>query len=169
MNNRERTRAILHYEKYDRMPVVHFGYWDELLDKWLAEGHITKEERMGYADGNAIDMQMNERLGFDFCYSPQVGSSVGLFPPFEQKVMERFEDGSYIYQNSTGLIERAKEGISSIPMTVDTKLKDREAWEKEYLPRLQKSKDRVNAEWIKEIAAKQEKFDVPLGLHVGSY
>ena len=54
MNNRERTRAILHYEKYDRMPVVHFGYWGELLDKWLAEGHITEEERRGYGDRKSV-------------------------------------------------------------------------------------------------------------------
>ena len=37
MNNRERFRAIMHYENYDRMPVVQFGYWYESLDKWLAE------------------------------------------------------------------------------------------------------------------------------------
>ena len=33
MNNRERVRAILHYEDYDRLPVVHFGYWDKTLLK----------------------------------------------------------------------------------------------------------------------------------------
>ena len=44
MNNRQRVRAILHYEDYDRMPVVHFGYWNETLDKWAAEGHITPEQ-----------------------------------------------------------------------------------------------------------------------------
>ena len=44
MTNRERARAILHYEDYDRMPVVHFGYWDETLEKWRDEGHLTPEE-----------------------------------------------------------------------------------------------------------------------------
>ena len=55
MNNRERVRAIMHYEDYDRMPVVQFGYWYETLDKWLAEGHITEEERYNFCEGNAVD------------------------------------------------------------------------------------------------------------------
>ena len=48
MNNRENTMAILNYEKYDRMPIVHFGYWTELLAKWQQEGHITKEQAQGF-------------------------------------------------------------------------------------------------------------------------
>lgn len=169
MNNRERTRAVLHYEKYDRMPVVHFGYWGELLDKWLAEGHITEEERRGYGDGNAIDRQMNQRLGFDYCYTCQVGAANDLMPGFPYKVIEEYEDGSYIYQNGVGLIEKARRGAVSIPMTVGTLLTDRDAWEKEYKPRLTWSESRVNADRIRSVAAKQEEYDIPLGLHVGSY
>lgn len=169
MNNRERFNAIMHYENYDRMPVVHFGYWGELLDKWLAEGHITEEERRGYGDGNAIDRQMNERLGFDFCYTPIVGSNNGMSHGFEYKVLERFEDGSYIYQNGVGLIEKARAGAVSIPMTVGTLLTDRDAWEKEYVPRLTWSADRVNVEWMKHMAEYKKTADVPVGLHIGSY
>jgi hypothetical protein len=33
MNGRERSMAILHYQSYDRLPVVHFGFWDETLLK----------------------------------------------------------------------------------------------------------------------------------------
>jgi hypothetical protein len=29
MNNRERTLAILNYQPYHRLPIVHIGYWDE--------------------------------------------------------------------------------------------------------------------------------------------
>ena len=92
MNNRERFNAIMHYENYDRMPVVHFGYWDELLEKWMQEGHITKEERMTYGDGNPTDDAINKRLGFDYGFSQQAGGANGLFPPFEHKVLERFPD-----------------------------------------------------------------------------
>ncbi len=41
MNHRERVKAIFHYQPYDRMPVVHFGYWNETLEKWYQQGHIT--------------------------------------------------------------------------------------------------------------------------------
>ena len=51
MTNRERINAILHYKPYDRMPAVHFGYWNETLDKWAEEGHITKEEAKTWGDG----------------------------------------------------------------------------------------------------------------------
>ena len=169
MNNRERTRAILHYEKYDRMPVVHFGYWGELLDKWLAEGHITEEERRGYGDGNAIDRQMNQRLGFDYCHCCQVGAANDLMPGFPYKVLEEYPDSSYIYQSGMGLIEKSRRGATSIPMTVGTLLTDRDAWEKEYKPRLTWSASRVNADWIRSVVEKQDEYDIPLGVHVGSY
>ena len=45
MNHRERFKAIMHYEAYDRLPVVHFGYWGETLQKWCDEGHLRSEER----------------------------------------------------------------------------------------------------------------------------
>ncbi len=37
MTNRERAKAVLRYQEYDRLPVVHFGYWGETLQKWAAE------------------------------------------------------------------------------------------------------------------------------------
>ena len=48
MNNRQRVNAILHYQPYDRMPVVAFGYWEETVDKWAEDGYITRDEAMGY-------------------------------------------------------------------------------------------------------------------------
>ena len=41
MTNRENTLAILRYQPYERMPVVAFGYWNETVEKWANEGHIT--------------------------------------------------------------------------------------------------------------------------------
>ena len=52
MDNRARVNAIMHYEKYDRMPVVAFGYWQETLEKWHKEGHVTEEEAKFYSDNN---------------------------------------------------------------------------------------------------------------------
>ena len=51
MNNRERVKAILHYEPTDQIPVVHFGFWNETLLKWHAEGHLTEEESKTYYEG----------------------------------------------------------------------------------------------------------------------
>ena len=52
MNNRQRVHAIMNYENYDRMPVVHFGLWDETLEKWVREGHISGDEAKGRNGGN---------------------------------------------------------------------------------------------------------------------
>ena len=41
MNDRQRTAAILNYQNYDRMPVVHFRFWKETRDKWVKQGHVA--------------------------------------------------------------------------------------------------------------------------------
>ncbi len=40
MNNRARTLAALNYQPYDRLPLLHFGFWRETLYQWAAEGHL---------------------------------------------------------------------------------------------------------------------------------
>ena len=41
MTIRENVMAILNYEKFERMPIIAFGYWAETVDKWAEEGHIS--------------------------------------------------------------------------------------------------------------------------------
>jgi len=162
MNNRERVKAILHYENYDKMPVVHFGFWGETIQKWFEEGHITEEESK---DGNVVA----KKLGFEFEWSANFGTACGLMPGFESKVLEELGDGWYIAQNHNGLVEKIRRGVDSIPATVGTLLTDRDAWEKLYLPKLQPSSERYNLDWINE---HKEYFDNvtehPVGYHVGS-
>ena len=43
MTNKERALAVLRYQTYDRMPVVHFGYWGETQKKWVREGHLLED------------------------------------------------------------------------------------------------------------------------------
>ena len=69
MNFRENINAILHYENYDSMPVVSFGYWDQTVQKWAQEGHITQEEADDYiknGDNGWGDKQIMAKQGFDF-------------------------------------------------------------------------------------------------------
>ena len=66
MNNRERTLAVLRYENYDRLPIVHFGFWNETLLKWVDEGHLTPDEIHGYRPGNHVDDLISQKIGFDF-------------------------------------------------------------------------------------------------------
>lgn len=170
MNNRERVKAILHYEKYDRMPVVHFGFWDETLAKWAQQGHITQEEARGWGDGNRYEEMIAKKLGLDFNWFTMLMPTTGmtlLYPSFESKVMGTTPDGFKKVLNANGGIELHREGAGSIPAEVDHLLKDRKSWEKHFIPRLQFSEDRIN--WKAIEALKNEKDrENPVGLYCGS-
>lgn len=166
MTNKDRVRAIFNYEKYDRMPVVHFGYWRETLEKWYQQGHITREEYEGWSDGNEYDRQIAGRLGFDFnwytCYCP----NMGLYPSFEKKVVGEYPSGGRMFQNDDGVIVLQKDGAGSIPAEIDHTLKDRASWEEHYKWRLQFSPDRIDPDAYLKLQSRNE--DNPLGLHCGS-
>ena len=137
MNNRERALAALNYEKYDRLPVVHFGFWNETLMKWHEEGHLTKEEAFEWHDGNEIDRVISKKLGFDFNWSHVFSGNSNLYPSFEHKVLEEYPDGTKKIIDGNGVITLQKEGVVSIPKEIDHVFKDRASWEEHYQPKLQ--------------------------------
>jgi hypothetical protein len=180
MDNRERALAVLHYEPYDRLPLAHFGYWRETLEKWASEGHITVEEASDWSDGNPTDARIAARLGFDLnwnnCFSPHTR----LWPSFEPKVVEVLPDGARKVLGGDGVVVLQKEGATGIPTEIDHLLKDRKAWEELYLPRLQYSEDRVLDAHVNTgtelipfrdgglAYLRDGEWDAPLGLHCGS-
>lgn len=168
MNNRERVRAILHYQPVDRVPVVAFGYWNETLQKWANEGHITQAQCDGYYDNSQADQEIMQKLGFDFNWNSCFDSNVGLMPAFEKVVLRTEADGSIIERDENGLIVRTKPGIISIPSEIGTTLTDRDAWEEHYLPKLQFGEERVNWKGIQWQLDHAGERDIPLGLHCGS-
>jgi hypothetical protein len=167
MNNRERAMAILNYEDYDSLPIVHFGFWPETLEKWYKEGYVTKEEARGWYDGNEYDLSISKKLGFDFNWYSCFGGNTGLFPAFERKVIEEMPNGMRKVLNWEGVVVLEKDDAVSIPAEVDHILKDRESWEKHYLPKLQYTEERIDFEALKSFE-KHEEREVPLGLHCGS-
>ncbi|HEY3284303.1 MAG TPA: uroporphyrinogen decarboxylase family protein [Armatimonadota bacterium] len=167
MTNRERALAILNYQPYDRMPLVHFGYWGETLEKWCQEGHLSREEIHGWGDGNAVDAALSRKIGWDFDWQCMVYPDTGLRPGFESKVIEEFPDGSRSVLNGDGMIVHLREGATSIPAEVGHLLTGREAWEELYLPKLQYSEDRLPMEALAS-AADDAARESPLGLHCGS-
>ena len=166
MTHRERFRAIMHYERYDRLPVLHFGYWQETLEKWRDEGHLTPSEIEGVADGNAKENALSAKLGFDYNYYTCFHTASALKPGFERRVLETLPDGSRRVSNEEGAIVMEKDGAGSIPAEVGHLLVDRASWEEHYLPRLQYSDDRINFAALE--ALKRDGWETPLGLHCGS-
>jgi len=140
MNNRERVKAILHYESTDQLPIVHFGFWNETLQKWHAEGHLTEDESKTYYEGC---LSIDQKLGFDFNWFSTFFYHGSLHPEFERETLETMPDGSMKVMNSYGVVEMEKPGTSSIPMEIEHTLTDRKSWEEHYLPRLQFSEERI--------------------------
>jgi hypothetical protein len=141
---RDDTMALLHYENFERFPIVHFGFWGETIEKWRAEGHIPTEETTAVWDDSPNERRITERLGFDFNWSGTVSANTGLLPPFEEAVLEELPGGYRKIRSGNGVILRDKPGTVSIPAEIDHVLQDRESWEKEFVPRLAYSDDRVD-------------------------
>ena len=170
MTFRENVLAILHYEKYEHFPVVSFGYWEETLDKWAQEGHITQEEAEGYrreGDNSSADQSVMKRLGFDFNWNSCISTKNQMFPAFEKKILEEKPDGSRIVRDEQGLIVLEKPDTISIPAEIGTSLMDRKAWEELYLPKLEWKETRVDREFFKNLPS-QGSREIPIGLHCGS-
>ena len=180
MNHRQRAMAVLRYESYDYLPVVHFGYWHETLEKWASEGYLSEEQAKGWADNNEYDAQIAEKLGFDFNWSNTFGAHSGLWPFFEEQVIEEASDGTQKVRNGEGVIVLRKPGAGSIPAEVDHLLKTRADWEEHYKHRFLFSMDRLHEAEVRA-GGTMVRFDqggaeflrdgsreVPLGLFAGS-
>ncbi|MBP5631372.1 MAG: hypothetical protein J6Y21_01235 [Clostridia bacterium] len=167
MTNRERALNILHFKPVDRMPAVHFGYWPELLTEWAEQGKIPKDLAVGNYDGSEKERELDRIIGWDFNFFRAVGSNNHLWPGFESKPIETLPDGSVRMQTFDGVIERVKPGVTSIPSEDDYLLKDREAFETLYKPRMQYFPERVDLEFYRHFNETRQ-MDVPVGLHLGS-
>lgn len=180
MNHRERTRAILHYEDYDRLPLVHFGYWDETLDKWADEGHITAEQAMNWSDGNPTDHAIAKKLGFDFNWANHFSPRTGLYPEFDVVVVAQLADGTRQVRNIDGVIVLEKDDATGIPAEIDHLLKTRTDWETHYKPRLEYQLERITSTRINaptetltygnggQDYLHNSEWDYPYGLFCGS-
>ena len=169
MNTRERCMNVLHYKDVDRLPAVHFGYWKELLQEWAEQGHISAELADGAkTDSSPAQRELDEILGWDCCWSNNVGGKMGLNPPFEKKVLEILPDGSHRVQTANGVIERIKPGIVSIPSEDDYLLKDRDAFEELFRHRMQFTADRIDLGAIRRTHEQKSAGDRPVGLRLGS-
>ena len=169
MTNRERCMNILHYKDADRMPAVHFGYWEELLVEWAEQGHISHElAKAARGDGSVGQRELDKILGWDCNWSNCIGTSNGLNPKFEHEVLETLPDGSQRVLTGNGVIERIKPGITSIPSEDDYLLKDREVFEAEFKPRMQFFEARVDIEGMKKRLEVKREYDAPIGFHIGS-
>lgn len=167
MNNQERLHAIMNYKAPDRMPAVHFGFTPEVITRWVSEGHISKDILTFGEYSYESETILSEKLGFDFGWHASRVVTTELFPYFEEKVVERRDDGFEKYLNCDGVFVLQRTGAQSIPAEVDHLLKDRASWEEHYVHRLTYAEERLSAYELNHIQKEQSKGN-PVGLHCGS-
>lgn len=180
MTNRERALAVLRYQEYDRLPIVHFGFWGDTLKNWADEGHLSAELAEKWGDGSPVDDEVTAALGFDMNWQCLLYPTNRLYPGFESKVVKTLPDGSQHVLTGEGVVMVQKPGAGSIPSHVDHLLKDRASWEEHYKHRYVWSEERVTNATVKTDKGmvpfgeggleflKTGKRDFLYGLHCGS-
>jgi uroporphyrinogen decarboxylase len=167
MTHRDRALAVLRYQPFDRLPVVHFGFWRETLTKWQAEGHLAEDDLRDYADGSPSEHAIERKLGFDFNWFDTWSPRHTWATLFDEVVLEELPDGFQKVRNVDGAIILQKPGLKSIPSEVDHLFKGRKEWEEHYRPKLLWSADRVDRAAM-PAAAFDAGRERPLGLMCGS-
>ncbi len=149
ISNRDRALAILRFQNYDRLPIVHFGFWDETPLKWAEQGHISRDQAQAFKNGNQVCAEICTELGFDFGWGDNLGPANWLRPSFERKVIKECDDGSLHVLNRDGVIVFEKPGINCIPAEIGHTLTDRQSWERDYKHRFQWSEERITESSIR--------------------
>lgn len=127
MTTQERYYRIMHWQKPDRVPNMEFGYWDETIEKWHAQGLPA------YVKTN---QDVERYLGLEGVeIIPWLPVKNGLFPRFDYRVLE---DGSdyRIYQNEEGIICQSPKFGETIPRYLKFGIETRDDWERYRTERL---------------------------------
>lgn len=148
MNTRQRILAVLNYENYDRLPIVHFGFLDATLKKWAAEGHFSLAEYPNIYDGSPDEDALSRKLGFDGNYHRIFAPHARIWPMFEPKVIEVMPDGMRKFLNSEGVVVLQGDDVDGIPAEIDHTLKSRKEWDEIYKERYQFFPERVTSAWV---------------------
>jgi uroporphyrinogen decarboxylase len=130
MNDRERFQATMHYQPRDRSPIADFGFWEETIVIWHDQG-LPEHIYFQGSDNNTVEF-----FGMDFGID-SIGTGVenGLFPAFEEKIIED-HGNRIVMQQSDGVIVERDRFMSSIPKPVAHTLTDRASWQQHFLPKL---------------------------------
>jgi len=149
MTNQETWQRIMNYEEFDRMPLFHWGEWDETKIRWIKEGFPDNVNVYDYLDVAPYFINIS-------------GINNKFFPVFEKEIIEDSKEYQ-VFRDTDGVTRRIKKGHSSIPQDVEYTFKTAREW-LEYKKRLQPHPDRIKIteEW--ELTYKKYKSPVRLVL-----
>jgi len=159
MTHRERWVATMHFQPVDHIPDEEFGWWENTLTAWHEQGLPREINTLPKGD-----------IYFGFAPRAWVPVHQGLLPGFERIELGRRGDRVLVRDEHGATCEIHASGQDSIPHFLDFALKDREAWEREFKPRLDPDDPRrlpAGEQW-ERMTAEWRNRDYPLGIGIGS-
>ncbi|MFN4226599.1 MAG: uroporphyrinogen decarboxylase family protein [Candidatus Ratteibacteria bacterium] len=142
MNNYERFKKTLKFEKVDHPPILLDGPWHDTLKRWYKEGLPENVSLFEYFEVEELK----------FVYA---GLNTNLYPPFEEKVI--FENENEIIKIDTyGRKVRDFKNSTSMPEWIEFPVKDKKDLERVIKERFDLSL--INERWGKDIEQKIKKW-----------
>jgi uroporphyrinogen-III decarboxylase len=165
MSYRDLFRRIMSYDHFDKMPVIHWDEWKETRERWIREGlprygddHLFFRAPSMWETLIAPDSWLG--VG-----SPADVITIGLFPPFEEEVLE--ENSQFrILRNKDGTVTKEFQHETSMPQYLDHSFKTAADWE-QYKRRLQPDLARISPHADLALRSLSES-DLPVCFPVGS-
>lgn len=159
MNYRKLFHEIMNYGDFDRMPVIHWAEWPETRERWLREGLPPDRAVHDFLDAVPFWITLIDDGSWLSIGSAKDTINLGLFPLFEEEVLEETEEYR-VYRGGDGVICKEWKHQSSIPHYIDFTLKDAKSWG-EYKKRLQPDPGRISDD-LDERLKKMEASGLPL-------
>ena len=164
MTDKERFKAIMGFEKPDRILYWEQGFWGGAIERWYKEGMERQYGVTGNpAYGDTVRGPATPSMAGDsVCQDVVVGAGLDtparrvpvnmLFcPAFEEKTLEESED-QLVVQDALGIIKRIPKEHNSIPHFMSWPVTDEKSFEALAEERLDPNHpDRIPSDWDKQV------------------
>ena len=113
LTHRRRLMRTLQREPIDRLPDLEFGAWTQTIDRWASEGLDTSLLTGLGAPQNYLEHYFRTD---DAEYGPALDVRVGIYPPFEEEILEIRGDHQLVRDKDGAMVERLDPKVgASIP------------------------------------------------------
>jgi hypothetical protein len=165
MNYRSLFRSIMNYGIFDRMPVIHWGEWQETRERWITEGLPADIHVRDYLGAHPLWSSLISGASWQGVGTNNDDVNIGLFPPFEEEIQE--ETAEYrVVRGNDGVMRRELKQHSGIPQSLGFSLHTRKDWD-QYKRRLQPDPARIAVD-IDQRLKDKEQSGLPICFPAGS-
>ncbi len=165
---RELFTSIMSYEPFDRMLVVHWDQWDETRERWITEGLPPAADLHRFLDAPFLWETLIDPQSWLSVGNPQDLITIGLFPPFEEEVLQK--DGDFtVLRNRDGTMTRRFANRTAMPQYLGGTFTTAADWG-QYKRRLQPDPARISPSMpkaLEELSKSGRPLCFPLGSLMG--